>query len=212
MPMGFAVSAMGLSPPTRGNHESSARIASMSRSIPAHAGEPRSAASAEKRRRVYPRPRGGTSRFSTPTPFTPGLSPPTRGNRRRSLAGSRFSRSIPAHAGEPWSLGRNGARARVYPRPRGGTSGRSRVAFCAVGLSPPTRGNPERDSGGRPRLGSIPAHAGEPRRASLRRRMWRVYPRPRGGTRIPTPAGARGRGLSPPTRGNLRAPLARSRR
>ena len=55
--------------------------------------------------------------------------------------------------------------------------------------------------------GSIPAHAGEPRRRAMRWRREEVYPRPRGGTRPPRVAGRGARGLSPPTRGNQHTSL-----
>ena len=70
------------------------------------------------------------------------------------------------------------------------------------GLSPPTRGNP-RVKVVAPNLeGSIPAHAGEPRRGLCP--LWRrgVYPRPRGGTYGRLFVRRGGVGLSPPTRGN----------
>ena len=72
----------------------------------------------------------------------------------------------------------------------------------ALGLSPPTRGNPYSWTWRARALRSIPAHAGEPSRATSIRGARRVYPRPRGGTLSfsKTPAGSGG--LSPPTRGN----------
>ena len=54
------LAAEGLSPPTRGNPSPWWMKFSARRSIPAHAGEPRSAAFAPSKRWVYPRPRGGT--------------------------------------------------------------------------------------------------------------------------------------------------------
>ena len=54
-------------------------------------------------------------------------------------------------------------------------------------------------------IGSIPAHAGEPRRLAPRAVVSAVYPRPRGGTCGREGAFRIGRGLSPPTRGNLMA-------
>ena len=52
----------GLSPPTRGNPGVRTFGASSVRSIPAHAGEPPSPRRPRPTRRVYPRPRGGTTR------------------------------------------------------------------------------------------------------------------------------------------------------
>ena len=57
---GYSVEACGLSPPTRGNLQDEALDRARRRSIPAHAGEPGMNAAGDARRRVYPRPRGGT--------------------------------------------------------------------------------------------------------------------------------------------------------
>ena len=193
----------GLSPPTRGNPGSDAGIAISTRSIPAHAGEPICHIGAGEIWRVYPRPRGGTLSAGLGVEVARGLSPPTRGNLRivREIRPPR--RSIPAHAGEPRRNILWNTIARVYPRPRGGTAGASRIRRNSKGLSPPTRGNHVV----RPRHllypGSIPAHAGEPRRLRARPSRRGVYPRPRGGTGPPAMMLIRGLGLSPPTRGNL---------
>ena len=138
-----------------------------------------------------------------------GLSPPTRGNQSGSSPASRRRRSIPAHAGEPWAPEHSARRRKVYPRPRGGTHRGLPSLLASVGLSPPTRGNPppvaRRDS----HLGSIPAHAGEPKYTRARAPLSTVYPRPRGGTLGgDSPSGA-GIGLSPPTRGNQRRGCSR---
>ena len=61
------------------------------------------AAMASVKRWVYPRPRGGTG---SPKPYLVdkvGLSPPTRGNLRDVGVALGRRRSIPAHAGEPWT-------------------------------------------------------------------------------------------------------------
>ena len=70
----------GLSPPTRGNLRVYQAKGSNQRSIPAHAGEPGSAAASRRLEPVYPRPRGGTSRTTLSICSSHGLSPPTRGN------------------------------------------------------------------------------------------------------------------------------------
>ena len=193
----------GLSPPTRGNRRHLVRDRLQRRSIPAHAGEPWDGASRIWRKAVYPRPRGGTADESSTPCRMSGLSPPTRGNQVMLIGLPRFGGSIPAHAGEP-TLPSVGWRAsRVYPRPRGGTTVAETALMRVEGLSPPTRGNPRLVQSLHDGERSIPAHAGEPYpRASD---LWRVsvYPRPRGGTaRSPAPT-RKGRGLSPPTRGNL---------
>ena len=71
---------MGLSPPTRGNLTDGNLRLIANGSIPAHAGEPSRARRARSRRRVYPRPRGGTVTGNAADTGLIGLSPPTRGN------------------------------------------------------------------------------------------------------------------------------------
>ena len=92
----------------------------------------------------------------------------------------------------------------VYPRPRGGTSAGRRTCAGTGGLSPPTRGNRRAARELADKVGSIPAHAGEPIAASVNAGGRGVYPRPRGGTQQNSPRTTGTRGLSPPTRGNLR--------
>ena len=171
---------------------------------------------------VYPRPRGGTPRLATGKNRLAGLSPPTRGNPDPSRVSTGAGRSIPAHAGEPPPAESPPAGIWVYPRPRGGTALTAVKAFGRQGLSPPTRGNRGRrerqvtshglspptrgnlriEDGTSWRIGSIPAHAGEPRIDWLIPLSPSVYPRPRGGTESPADALAILDGLSPPTRGN----------
>ena len=192
----------GLSPPTRGNPPLGETAPPPARSIPAHAGEPSAPRPAVAQREVYPRPRGGTAFRRGRDSSAGGLSPPTRGNLHVADAALRVWRSIPAHAGEPTSTIPPRILGRVYPRPRGGTVDRTHNDVVAQGLSPPTRGNHLAGGAGALRLGSIPAHAGEP---SAMRRLAaapRVYPRPRGGTRFRHFTPLSRRGLSPPTRGN----------
>ena len=74
----------------------------------------------------------------------------------------------------------------VYPRAREGTASIARPMACPMGLSPRTRGNhaplpPPIKIGG-----SIPAHAGEPRKTTALKAAMKVYPRARGGT-VPRP-------------------------
>ena len=157
--------ARGLSPPTRGNRTRTGTAWTSRRSIPAHAGEPRSIFGESRRQRVYPRPRGGTVLARQRGNLDKGLSPPTRGNRCRGFCRAGRARSIPAHAGEPPFQPCLSDLPWVYPRPRGGTPFAAGKRGRGYGLSPPTRGNravfavfddPNR---------SIPAHAGEPKSA-----------------------------------------------
>ena len=154
---------VGLSPPMRGNPAGTLIALAEEGSIPAHAGEPRPHFLRVVKGEVYPRPRGGTCVFNPQIVASEGLSPPTRGNRRGAAARAVADGSIPAHAGEPSEPSPRTARSRVYPRPRGGTSGVCGSCPQAAGLSPPTRGNHCRGVAVEQECRSIPAHAGEPR-------------------------------------------------
>ena len=115
--------------------------------------------------------------------------------------------SIPACAGEPVRPNGCTANTRVYPRLCGGTGRTPDRGGMRAGLSPPVRGNPAGIPRAMNRPGSIPACAGEP---------WRFSRPPRGihlVRSIPACAGepdpaTKGRrrcswpGLSPPVRGN----------
>ena len=162
---GLAISALiGLSPPTRGNLGGVKRGVYSARSIPAHAGEPSSRWPRRRLATVYPRPRGGTEIEKIESEDEEGLSPPTRGNPSSWRVRAGWTRSIPAHAGEPAMRRLRRRETEVYPRPRGGTISLRRSQNDKSGLSPPTRGNllatPVRATIYR----SIPAHAGEPPR------------------------------------------------
>ena len=153
---------------------------------------------------VYPRPRGGTIRFTSSISPISGLSPPTRGNHLLNALGGNRVGSIPAHAGEPPPHQAYTINPRVYPRPRGGTGDNAFDNDANRGLSPPTRGNRPRRFAAARRSRSIPAHAGEPGDNPIPLRARSVYPRPRGGTARREPPANAGAGLSPPTRGNQR--------
>ena len=153
----------GLSPPTRGSRRADPALVGQQRSIPAHAGKPRTWRARITRAWVYPRPRGeAADQGMTRLPYG-GLSPPTRGSHLRARCCDRHARSIPAHAGKPasrreWTISR-----RVYPRPRGEAWG----LYDAM----------------KEILGSIPAHAGKPDEVRDILEGSGVYPRPRGEAR-----------------------------
>ena len=171
----------GLSPPTRGSLEPGGVDLGPGGSIPAHAGEPDYGPALQYRHEVYPRPRGGAASIVVWLSSGVGLSPPTRGSHEVIERHDPSQGSIPAHAGEPAGLRVSPVSCSVYPRPRGGALD-GLVNFRRIaGLSPPTRGSRSCMGLSCGSQGSIPAHAGEPLYEDPAIRLFRVYPRPRGG-------------------------------
>ena len=78
--------SVGLSPLTRGNPLSPSSCPYVLGPIPAHAGEPRTRQMSRPGVRAYPRSRGGTPVLRLELFAVLGLSPLTRGNRRRIFA------------------------------------------------------------------------------------------------------------------------------
>src|SRR5262249_40193937 len=148
---------------------------------PAHAGEPREEPAKKTGIRVDPRARGGALDGRQHRGDTWGRSPRTRGSRRLVRPGDVRRGSIPAHAGEPALSTARRPTARVDPRARGGAVKLMYFTVAAPGRSPRTRGSPNRNHQPCVRSGSIPAHAGEPRRAALLTASTTVDPRARGG-------------------------------
>ena len=181
IPASAAFARRGLSPPTRGSHHPNRADLMASRSIPAHAGEPRECRQQPHVSWVYPRPRGGALRTLSTRGSSTGLSPPTRGSPPHFVDSGLIHGSIPAHAGEPFGVTGGSPSTTVYPRPRGGALVAHLTTQPFRGLSPPTRGSRLAARYTPPSRGSIPAHAGEPVSAASRWRLSGVYPRPRGG-------------------------------
>ena len=131
----------GLSPHMRGNRRGASGRSLCTRSIPAHAGEPRSGPGGNSSIQVYPRTCGGTEGLQDHARHQGGLSPHMRGNLDAQDVLDPIERSIPAHAGEPaWRSAHRSARA-VYPRTCGGTTVKYSVQQFSGGLSPHMRGN-----------------------------------------------------------------------
>ena len=174
--------AKGLSPRMRGNQLDGVDPAVHHGSIPAHAGEPGYRRQGARPGWVYPRACGGTQGVSGGAQGQAGLSPRMRGNPRFDTRSRR----------REW----------VYPRACGGTRGEFVGEFGCKGLSPRMRGNLLGVTPTNAYAGSIPAHAGEPRRGGSSDASLRVYPRACGGTRWTRMARTSGWGLSPRMRGN----------
>ena len=186
----------------RGNRKSGGPSSPANGSIPAHAGEPTSVTCRSAVASVYPRACGGTAALKGTTMAVVGLSPRMRGNPMRDRDRAVRGGSIPAHAGEPRTENRCWQQTGVYPRACGGTIAAQSQSPQVPGLSPRMRGNLSRDLGLADRIGSIPAHAGEPARQSVPSSLLGVYPRACGGTRATRNSGVSSSGLSPRMRGN----------
>ena len=192
----------GLSPRGRGNRERTRVLTEQVGSIPAWAGEPRSAEASASPEPVYPRVGGGTGRLTRAGPCGLGLSPRGRGNRAVRRSGSAVYGSIPAWAGEPTPHGAALPRAAVYPRVGGGTGCGTAPMTGSTGLSPRGRGNLLSPLNLPPHERSIPAWAGEPPWPRSPHPHPTVYPRVGGGTSPGPPPHSHTAGLSPRGRGN----------
>ena len=131
-----------------------------------------------------------------------GLSPRMRGNQSKVTLKEILDGSIPAHAGEPGGHCLCSSVKGVYPRACGGTHVPKIARAASSGLSPRMRGNHRYDSKETVFYGSIPAHAGEPRKHWGESSNDRVYPRACGGTITVFRSQQHARGLSPRMRGN----------
>ena len=171
-------------------------------SIPALAGEPPWTVSPTPLRTVYPRACGGTNIPLPKSASLDGLSPRLRGNPALPLHRQTHLGSIPALAGEPYSVGKHIPAGRVYPRACGGTPLRSSQIADSRGLSPRLRGNRSVSDYHDVPLGSIPALAGEPGFRHRVQLMPKVYPRACGGTYSGDYEVMASAGLSPRLRGN----------
>ena len=131
-----------------------------------------------------------------------GRSPLTRGSPGSRWWTSAGSGSIPAHAGEPQLLRSWSLIPRVDPRSRGGAPQGRELPGAWWGRSPLTRGSLLGRCGVGFRLGSIPAHAGEPSAVAMRLAQDRVDPRSRGGAWVVAHRRGLVVGRSPLTRGS----------
>ncbi len=155
----------GLSPRVRGSRRAATAPCGFPGSIPAGAGEPQRHHRRHGREGVYPRGCGGADLRSEITTWGLGLSPRVRGSHLALDGVEALLGSIPAGAGEPSSGMTRLRRSRVYPRGCGGARTWPIRARSSGGLSPRVRGSRVRGHAAPGAVGSIPAGAGEPRRA-----------------------------------------------
>ncbi len=193
---------MGPSPLTRGSLDRRLTDTARTGSIPAHAGQPCTCAWTPAPAWVHPRSRGAAKLRRHCARRTNGPSPLTRGSRGRlsSQAGGRGS--IPAHAGQPTSVGLAVRISRVHPRSRGAAFVTGFSKTSTSGPSPLTRGSPDRADKSARRQGSIPAHAGQPPRRPRTGGTGGVHPRSRGAASALDCLAVKSKGPSPLTRGS----------
>ena len=193
----------GLSPLARGTPPLRSSTRSISRFIPAGAGNSRSILLALFRLAVYPRWRGELCIKTSVKNFAVGLSPLARGTRTRDAPRFVGTRFIPAGAGNSHHDARATRQGSVYPRWRGELI--SPGISCSRGrsLSPLARGTQIGMAAVVAFFRFIPAGAGNSVNPITKNMKPSVYPRWRGELkRAPFNAAADG-GLSPLARGTL---------
>ena len=192
---------LGLSPHGRGKRRTPVYASIQRRSIPARAGETRSAGLRWSAGVVYPRTGGGNGNGDLPGVRWRGLSPHGRGKPTAVKDNLIKGGSIPARAGETKCRCSPKCISRVYPRPCGGNWVFYGRAMTAGGLSPHGRGKRRRPHQVAPAPRSIPARAGETGRGGRPGRRRPVYPRTGGGNPRRPCWGRLTGGLSPHGRG-----------
>ncbi len=193
----------GLSPLARGTPPLRSSTRSISRFIPAGAGNSRSILLALFRLAVYPRWRGELCIKTSVKNFAVGLSPLARGTRTRDAPRFVGTRFIPAGAGNSHHDARATRQGSVYPRWRG------ELFLCVAvnphvgGLSPLARGTPAKADAFTNGHRFIPAGAGNSNRLFVFPIFMTVYPRWRGELRSGEQHNNSVPGLSPLARGTL---------
>ena len=153
--------SLGPSPRVRGKHRISKGQVRLGGSIPASAGETRTAGRVRTATWVHPRECGGNTTPRRTRYQIDGPSPRVRGKPMSAAEKEGRSRSIPASAGETAASRAARFAFRVHPRECGGNGPSLDMVPAADGPSPRVRGKPEGDGGTTDFEGSIPASAGE---------------------------------------------------
>ena len=177
----LTLNPLGLSPRTRGKQIDQRVQLAQQGPIPADAGETTITTTTPRRRRAYPRGRGGNLLLLASRTRSWGLSPRTRGKHERAGVPRLDLGPIPADAGETRWESRSFAGVRAYPRGRGGNCGCEAGGWVMRGLSPRTRGKLGGAVGQADHPGPIPADAGETPDTDHRPAGHWAYPRGRGG-------------------------------
>ena len=193
--------ATGRSPRMRGKRASASTARMAARSIPAYAGETRAARDRSGGARVDPRVCGGNRGTRTPISSAGGRSPRMRGKLVWSPYRDHLERSIPAYAGETSNAVSDSKTMTVDPRVCGGNPRSACKSCVSAGRSPRMRGKLIEVGDSVRKRRSIPAYAGETRRAVRQGLEQGVDPRVCGGNPRRRPARSRAVGRSPRMRG-----------
>ncbi len=156
----------GPSPLTRGSQDLTGEFARARGSIPAHAGQPWTGPTKFVHRPVHPRSRGAAQPAAPDGGSYTGPSPLTRGSLSADSPAHGSGGSIPAHAGQPVTAFICTSTGRVHPRSRGAAGSGATAGYYRLGPSPLTRGSLWVSELQQRGAGSIPAHAGQPRRGA----------------------------------------------
>ena len=192
----------GRSPRMRGSRSSGKVVDVRRRSIPAHAGKPRSASAAGAYPWVDPRACGEAVPPVSAKDRLMGRSPRMRGSQPRRQRKRLRGGSIPAHAGKPPARFPQRPASRVDPRACGEAIWETRKVVVMAGRSPRMRGSPTATCGIIPSKRSIPAHAGKPLTPRVKRWNGKVDPRACGEAPSRMYCEAPLRGRSPRMRGS----------
>ena len=172
----------GPSPRGRGNLVYLCLMVAGLGTIPARAGEPKTAGDGLYTNRDHPRAGGGTVPVGCLAPFPLGPSPRGRGNHVLIVVVQVLARTIPARAGEPILIAGTLRIIWDHPRAGGGTAPSATRLDIMAGPSPRGRGNHRLTINWRIFRGTIPARAGEPGSLSGMSSLLGDHPRAGGGT------------------------------
>ena len=177
-------------------------LADLRGSIPALTGKPERPTGIGCGTEVYPRAHGEAGGGRPSGERGRGLSPRSRGSRDGGDGGQGGRRSIPALTGKPARGGWPEEVEGVYPRAHGEAASPPPPFSWHPGLSPRSRGSPERWLRTPLRAGSIPALTGKPPPRTIPTISYQVYPRAHGEAGQPRSPEAAPTGLSPRSRGS----------
>ena len=153
--------AIGSSPRMRGKRTSHERINEPRRIIPAHAGQTEQEPCGTRGAADHPRACGANSRLVRCNGPEIGSSPRMRGKRMAVLLTSRYTRIIPAHAGQTCCRSIACRRRTDHPRACGANPRHDQPRAGTPGSSPRMRGKPASTDMSFGIVRIIPAHAGQ---------------------------------------------------